>query len=94
MSQILRVDDDVYSRATMLARQLEALCLFTSVARERFDMMADGSRDDLLSLTCDLSRDLCQNLINMHQSVSAREQAKVTESAAAARCGVLSSEGA
>jgi len=62
MSQILQVDGCRFDRATMLARQLEALCLLTSVAREDLDGLADGARDDLLSLTADLSRELCETV--------------------------------
>lgn len=73
MSQILRVDGDIYDRATMLARQLTALCLLLSVARDCFDGMADHSRDDLLQLKCDLSHDLSKTLTEMHRSVSPRQ---------------------
>lgn len=71
MSQILRVDGDVYDHATQLANQLEALCLFASVARENFEGLAEDARDGIQSLTADLTRALHDALIDMRRIVSA-----------------------
>jgi hypothetical protein len=43
--------------------------------------MADSTRDDLLSLTSDLSRELRESLSNMRRIVSANEQAEVSSNA-------------
>lgn len=82
MSQILSVDGDVYDRATMLARQLDALCLLTCVGRESFDSMGGSSRDDLLSLTADLSRELRQTLsdLTVHGHALVRPRARQSRS--------------
>jgi hypothetical protein len=78
MSPILKVDGDVYDRATMRAHQLEALCSFTSIAQKDFNNLADSSRDDLLSLISDLTRGLCETLTEMRRAY-ASEQAEAID---------------